>query len=255
MAIIKHRIPILEYDTEKNAVIMPNFEKTGLRLPDRAVYAFLGERVDNYAAAHGARLAGEIESVTKRYPVYILEHKGVELALCQAPMGAPAAVHLLECLIGGGAKTVLSAGCCGALEPFPEGEFLVPARALRDEGTSYHYAPPARYIEINDKIRAAFRRELAERGLGCREVTTWTTDGFFRETRDLVACRRAEGCSVVDMECAALAACAALRGADWGMVLYTADTLADPDRYDERNWGRDAADLALELCLDAAVKL
>lgn len=255
MAIIKNPIPILEYDTETQAVIMPTYEKTGLRLPRRAVFAFLGEQIDRYAVAAGARLVGNIESVTKRYPVYILEHKGEELALMQAPMGAPAAVHLLDCIIGGGVRVILSAGCCGALEPFPEGEFLVPARALRDEGASYHYAPPTRFIEVNPKIREAFRRELEGRGLGCREVTAWSTDGFFRETRELVAYRKAEGCAVVDMECAALAACAQLRGVDWGMVLYTADTLADPDRYDERNWGRDVAALALELCLDAVVKL
>jgi len=255
MPIMKHEIPILEYDTEQKAVIMPTYEKNGLQLPRKAVFAFLGEHIDRYAADHGARVAGVIESVTKKYPVYILEREGEQIALLQAPMGAPAAAHLLDCLIGGGAEVILSAGCCGALEPFPEGEFLLPVRALRDEGTSYHYAPPSRFIEVNPKIREAFRRELEARSLGCREVTTWSTDGFFRETRELVAYRKAEGCSVVDMECAALAACAQLRDADWGMVLYTADTLADPDHYDERNWGRDVETLALQICLDTAAKL
>ena len=52
-------------------------------------------------------------------------------------------------------------------------------------------------------------------------------DGFFREMKEKVAYRKSEGCSVVEMECSALAACAAFRSATWGMLLYTADSLAD----------------------------
>ena len=57
------------------------------------------------------------------------------------------------------------------------------------------------------------------------------------------------------MECAALAACAQLRGAIWGEILFTADTLADVDKYDERNWGDDSFEYALELCLDAVLNI
>ena len=87
------------------------------------------------------------------------------------------------------------------------------------------------------------------------EVVTWSTDGFYRETRDKVEYRKSEGCSVVEMECSALAACASLRGALWGQLLYTADTLADADHYDERDWGGNAAVTALELCMEAVMHL
>ena len=86
-----------------------------------------------------------------------------------------------------------------------------------------------------------------------QEVFTWTTDGFYRETKEKVAYRKAEGCSVVEMECSALAACAAFRDATWGMILYTADSLAEVDRYDERNWGGNAYEYALILCLDSVL--
>ena len=92
-------------------------------------------------------------------------------------------------------------------------------------------------------------------GYGVREVITWSTDGFFRETKEKVAYRKSEGCAVVEMECSALAACADFRGATWGMILYTADSLADVDKYDERNWGGNAYEYALTLCLDAVIKL
>ena len=54
---------------------------------------------------------------------------------------------------------------------------------------------------------------------------------------------------------AKLTAVAAFRGATWGMILYTADSLADVDKYDERNWGGNAYEYALTLCLDAVIKL
>jgi len=60
---------------------------------------------------------------------------------------------------------------------------------------------------------------------------------------------------VVEMECSALAACTAFRNATFGMILYTADSLADVDKYDERHWGGNAYEYALILCLDAVLAL
>jgi len=145
-----------------------------------------------------------------------LQYKGEEICLCQAPVGAAPAAQILDWLIGYGVRKVISAGCCGGLEDFPENTFLVPRRALRDEGTSYHYAPPSRYMEVNEQALNAIRKTLTEHGLTYTEVTTWSTDGFYRETKEKVAYRKEEGCTVVEMECSALAACAQMRGAVWG---------------------------------------
>lgn len=255
MSIVKNEIPILEFDTEKREVIVPTHENLDLTLPRKCVFAFLGDYIDEYASRTDAKLVSHFVSTTKRYPVYITRYKGEEIALCQAPSGAAPAAQILDWLIGYGVREVISAGSCGALEKFSEKTFLVPWRALRDEGTSYHYAPPSRYIDVSDRARTAIRETLLEHGMRCREVMTWSTDGFFRETREKVAYRRAEGCSVVEMECSALAACSAFRGITWGMILYTADSLADPEKYDMRNWGGNAYEYALTLCLDAVIKL
>ena len=81
-------------------------------------------------------------------------------------------------------------------------------------------------------------------------VKTWTTDGFFRETKDMVKYRLSEGCAVVEMECAALAACARKRGAKYGQFLFTADSLANVHEYDARDFGGDSHEKALLLGLD-----
>lgn len=255
MGIIRNEIPILEYDTEETAVIMPTHENHDLKLPKKAVYAFLEEHIENYATNNQCKQVATFVSVTKLYPIYITHYKGEDICLCQAPMGAAAATQILDWLIGYGVKEIISAGCCGALEDIPENTFLVPSRALRDEGTSYHYAPPSRYIDVNPIALQAIEKTLLEHGLQYKEVTTWSTDGFYRETKEKVAYRREEGCSVVEMECSALAACAKLRGAVWGQILFTADSLANVEEYDERNWGGDSFEYALKLCLDAVVNL
>lgn len=216
MAIQKHEIPILEFDPAKGAVIDPTHEKLTLQLPKKCVFAFLGERIEDYAMERGLEPVNWFVSATKVFPVFVTEHRGEKVALCQAPVGAAAAAQLMDWLIGYGVREIVSAGTCGALEHMDEGTFLVPSKALRDEGASYHYAPPARFAEVSKRAREAIERALAQHGLEYREVLTWSTDGFYRETKDMVAYRREEGCAVVEMECAALACCAAFRGAEWG---------------------------------------
>jgi len=252
---MKYDIPLLEYDPDPKAVVTPDHEHMAMELPERVVFAFLGDTVDDYAQEHGARIISNFVSATKDYPLYVLNHAGEQFGLMQAPVGAPAAVQILDWLIGYGAKKVISAGSCGTLEELDENVILVPSRALRDEGTSYHYLPASRYVEISMTAKKVIELVLNEYNLPYREVTTWSTDGFFRETPGKVTSRRQEGCSVVEMECSALAACAAFRGIEWGEILYTGDTLSNLEAYDERNFGRDSRALALQLCVDAVMKI
>lgn len=255
MSIFKHELPILEFDTDTTAVIAPTHEGLNLKLPQKAVFAFLGDYIEKYAKKHSCTQAGLFVSSTKSYPIYITQYEGTDICFCQAPVGAAAAVQILDWLIGYGVTEIISTGSCGVLEHFPENVFLVPVKALRDEGTSYHYAKPSRFIELNTAAIQTIKTTLNNRGLPYTEVVTWSTDGFYRETKAKIAYRKAEGCSVVEMECAALAACAQFRGAIWGELLFTADTLANSDAYSERNWGIDSYECALQLCFEAVVRL
>lgn len=251
----KHEIPILEFDDNSQAVIMPTHEDLDLNLPARCVYAFLEEEIERYANAVGAEKVGEFVSATKTYPIFVMTYNGEEICLAQAPVGSAAAAQFLDWLIGYGVKQIISTGTCGVLVNMKENVFLIPTRALRDEGASYHYVAPSRYIDMNKQALEAIEKTLKQKKLPYEEVMTWSTDGFYRETPDKVAYRIEEGCSVVEMECAALAAVAKLRGAIWGLLLFTADSLVDIDNYDQRNWGAEAFDKALELCLDIAVQM
>ena len=246
----KHAIPILEFDDNPQAVIMPNHEGLDLQLPKKCIYAFLEEEIDRYAQEVEAECVGEFVSATKTYPVFVMCYKGEEVCLAQAPVGSAPAAQFMDWLIGYGVEKIISTGTCGVLSNIEENAFLVPVRALRDEGASYHYAPPSRYMDVHVEVVSAIEQVLEQLGVPYEEVMTWSTDGFYRETAEKVAYRKEEGCAVVEMECAALAAVAQLRGAVWGELLFTADSLADLDNYDQRDWGAEAFDKALGLCLE-----
>ena len=114
---------------------------------------------------------------------------------------------------------------------------------------------PSRFIYVDKRAISSIRSALFERGISYVETTTWTTDGFYRETKDFVKYRIEEGCQVVEMECASLAAVASFRDVIWGEILFTADTLSDPHNYDQRNWAEDSFAFALELCLDSVINI
>ena len=108
MSIIKNEIPILEYDTDSGAVIMPDHEHLEISLPQKAVFAFLGDAVDRYAAEHNAKVVSHFISATKNYPVYILDAGGQQICLMQAPVGASAAVQILDWLMAYGVREIIS---------------------------------------------------------------------------------------------------------------------------------------------------
>ncbi|HHX36574.1 MAG TPA: nucleoside phosphorylase [Clostridiaceae bacterium] len=253
--IYKHALPILEYDDQKNAVIDPDHEQLNLVLPERAVFAFLGDTVEAYARAHGARLVSFFDSITKQYPIFILSQDEGDICLCQAPVGAPAAAQILDWLIAYGCRKIISAGSCGVLEPLEENSFMIPVKALRDEGTSYHYLPPSRFIELNSRVISIIEKVLTGYHVQYNYCVSWTTDAFFRETPEMVSLRMQEGCQVVDMECSALASVAAFRGVEFGQVFFSGDTLANVQAYDSRNFGADSLELAMELAVAIAEQL
>ena len=247
--IYKNSIPILEYDDSSNEVIEPNHGAESLKLPEKLIFAFLGETVDAYAERHHAEVIEKFETVTKTYPIYVIREDGIEYTLMQAPLGGAAAAQILDSLIAFGCKKIIATGSCGVISEMDENEFLIPVKALRDEGTSYKYLPAERYVSMDSEMISAIQNTFEELKIPYTECITWTTDGFFRETEDMVKYRREEGCACVEMECASLAACALKRSAYFGQFLYTADSLAKVEAYDERGWGKDSLDKALEICV------
>ena len=92
----KNEFPILEYDFDSTEILKPNHGAEQLTLPEKGVFAFLGDTIDSYAAETGAAVAEHFETITKTYPIYVVKNDGEEFCLCQAPLGAPAAAQFMD---------------------------------------------------------------------------------------------------------------------------------------------------------------
>lgn len=235
----KTALPLLshDYDEERNAMSRSAFiASSGQAIPQRCLVSFMGDMLEDYLSANPCERIAVHHSETKDLDLYETEVHGTRICLAQAPVGAPAAAMLVDRLVFSGATIVVACGGCGVLNPISSGKILLPTSAIRDEGTSYHYLPPAEEIAIDGACVAAAEKLLRETGIPYELCKTWTTDGFFRETPSVVAARKAQGCSTVEMECSALASVAQCYGAKFYEVLYSGDSLCSPEGHDVRNW-------------------
>jgi len=250
--IYRDQVPLLEFDSQTSAVVEPTSTQQEIVAPRAAVARFFPEIVSEWSDD-----AKPILDLPARERLWEIERGGARLALFYPGMGAPLAASRLERVIAAGCRSIVACGAAGALVPGLEmgHEIISVSAALRDEGTSYHYVPPSRIIRARPDIVAALAAMAERRGEPHRIGMTWTTDGYFRETQDRVARRRAEGCITVEMEAAALLAVAAFRDVQFGQYLYAGDDLAG-EIWDHRNWWDSPRrhDLA-ELAVDASLAL
>lgn len=139
---------------------------------------------------------------------------GTKAGIIGCAVGAPFAVLIAEELFGCGCRILISVTSAGQITPAGEPPyFVIIDRALRDEGTSYHYARPAAFAEADSRLVAAATRAVKAAGLRAYAGASWTTDAPFRETAAAVEAARAKGILAVEMEAAALYAFARERNA------------------------------------------
>jgi len=138
---------------------------------------------------------------------------GQEVGIVGRAVGAPFAVLVAEELFASGCRLLISLTSAGQIVPSgPPPYFVIIDRALRDEGTSYHYIPASEFAEADPQLVQAASIASAKAGPRVIVGATWTTDAPFRETADAIEAARSRGILGVEMEAAALYAFA--RSAD-----------------------------------------
>jgi len=159
--------------------------------------------------------------------MWVVEVDGVEVGVVGMAVGAPFAVLVAEQLAASGCGLVVSVTSAGQISPLRRPPYFVLIdRALRDEGTSVHYVPAARWShlrgQLSDRLVGAFDDlpEPVVRG------SSWTTDAPYRETAAAIEAARAQGVACVEMEAAALYAYAAVRGASVVCLAHITNTMA-----------------------------
>jgi uridine phosphorylase len=119
---------------------------------------------------------------------------------------------LAEQLFVSGCRFLVSVTSAGQiLGKGPPPYFVLIDRALRDEGTSYHYLPPADFVAADEGLVEAAMQALAGVALPVYRGASWTTDAPFRETAAAIERCRQREILAVEMEAAALYAFARVR--------------------------------------------
>jgi len=247
--------PLHEFDSSLSAMINPSMYRAPLGFPSRAVTCWFGDVVRD--RTDGLDVVFHVRFEHGDHPICVVRHRGVDVALVSPGVGAPAAVCTLEVLIALGATQIIGCGGAGVIRPgFDVGHVIVPTGAVRDEGTSYHYAPADAHVAPHPRALAAIDDVLTEAGVPHDRGLTWTTDAIFRETSARVARRREQGCITVEMEASAMFAVAAFRGAVYGQLLYAGDDVS-AEEWDHRDWDtqHSARDRLLDLALEAVCRL
>jgi len=141
-----------------------------------------------------------------------LTEAGLEIGIVGCAVGAPFAVLVAEQLFASGCRLLISMTSAGRLaELRPPPYFVLIERALRDDGTSYHYMPPTEFSHTDPKLLETMIGAFAHVRVPILRGATWTTDAPFRETQEAVDAMTARGLLAVEMEAAALYAFATAR--------------------------------------------
>jgi uridine phosphorylase len=163
----------------------------------------------------------------------------------------------MEELRAQGVEKFIIFGNCGVLDSSIEDcSIIIPTKAFRDEGTSYHYQPASDMIDIDLKYEQDFLEILDKYKFDHTRGYTWTTDAFFRETPDKIEYFKNNGAVCVEMEGAVIASVAKRLGVDYFTFYYAGDNL-DSTEWDERSLSgltnidkkKEVMLLALELAL------
>jgi uridine phosphorylase len=138
---------------------------------------------------------------------------GDRFGIIGCAVGASFAVLLAEELFVSGCRLLVSMTSAGQIVPRGATPYFVLIdRALRDEGTSYHYLPPSEFAAADPSLVALAMGALEDAGPRVYRGASWTTDAPFRETAAAIERARDRGILAVEMEAAALYAFAAARG-------------------------------------------
>nr|ADQ54413.1 purine or other phosphorylase family protein [uncultured marine crenarchaeote E37-7F] len=194
------------------------------KVPKYCILSFFGDMTTYLKEKYDASVS---DILGKERRISFFNYKDIDIVHIYPGIGAPSAGLGLETMIALGAEHIIFIGEVGTLtENIGRGEIILPNKALRDEGTSFHYQKPSRYAYPNKVILNYTRRFLKENNISFHEGGTWTTDAPFRETHEKVKQFFAEGCLCVEMEASALFSIAHFRKKQIGGLFIAEDSVA-----------------------------
>lgn len=226
--------------------------------PKICVSTFSDNIIRKFASLENVHQIAELYTANGAMPVYKIRYRDTDIAFFQSRVGAPACVVGFEEIVAMGAERFVLFGSCGVLDDEKvQGKIIIPVSAVRDEGTSYHYAAPSAEIKADERYVDILERVLKKCGCPYVKGRTWTTDGIYRETLPMIQERKEQGCLAVEMECASMIAASQYRKIPFIQFLYGADSVGT-DAWEIRDllqYGLDGADKYMALAFECGLAL
>lgn len=254
--IIAHEYPVCEYDTGRDPIIRPaDFLKKSL--PEKCVITFFRKELEEFVKEHSLPVIGHLHSEVLDIPIYTYESGQKRLCITMPFSTAPGAAGTIEELHAMGCDKFVICGAAGALtKGSAVGEIFLPASAVRDEGTSFHYIPPSREVACHAPALGKAQMALSEMGVPFMIGKTWTTDAMYRETPEMIERRRKEGCVTVEMETAAFFAVSKYYDIPLVQLLYAGDDVSGA-AWEPRGWNaqKTIRENLIECCIALVQKI
>ncbi len=238
---MKKEYPILEFDLSEKAIINASEHIKNIAPPENCVLCFFGEVVRKVCQEHKAEVVKRFRWECGTFTLFKALYNKEPFAFMHCGVGAPQAASHIEELSATGCTSFIACGGAGVLDSSKKvGHIVVPYSAIRDEGTSYHYLSPSRTVEADSSVVNAICKTLDSLSVEYEKAITWTTDAPYRETKEKISLRKAEGALTVEMECAAFMAVAKFRNVKFGQLLYCGDDVSG-EKWDVRGWHKKAS--------------
>ena len=188
--------------------------------------------------------------------LYEFDLAGRTLGIVGCAVGAPFAVLVAEQLFSSGCQFLISVTSAGQVTPVASPPyFVVIDRALRDEGTSYHYAAPSEFAHADQELVECAVRTIEALEMPVYRGASWTTDAPFRETAAAIDAAQSRGVLAVEMEAAAIYTFAAVHNRTALCLAHVTNTmgLVDGD-FEKGHANGSTASLQVIAALAEAVK-
>ncbi|MGN0634048.1 MAG: nucleoside phosphorylase [Oscillospiraceae bacterium] len=233
MMIAENKYPILEFDDSNIAKLNPVSFVDKPFETNKLIITFFPEVMDKLKDEGKITLE---RIICGENPVTIYRFTDTDILITLGYVGCPSCGGNLDLFNVMGITKVMFCGGGGVLDKNIEvGQLLVVDGAIRDEGFSYHYIEPSRYIYTKTEVTEKIIKYLEENSISYIRGLTWTTDAIFRETADRIARRKEEGAKIVEMEQAGCIAVAQFRDFDYGALIYGGDDVSQ-EEWDSRDW-------------------
>jgi uridine phosphorylase len=187
---------------------------------------------------------------------YTLHSDAGRLTLIYSGMGSPVVANALEKAAANGVERVVLFGACGgAAEQVKVGDLVVPAEAVRGEGTSRYYMPPSFPAKPDADLAtrlSVVARERCETTVHHGDV--FTTDASYRQGPEVYE-RREGAVLAVDCECSATFVVASALSLQAAAIFFCTDNvlLKDPAHQRRQGLESDVVRRSFQVAADVAV--